>query len=85
MDEAFDQAQARVRALKKTPSNTDLLELYALYKQGSLGNCEGKRPSMLDPRGRAKFDAWSKKRGMTKEQARAKYVALVEQLETKYA
>ena len=79
-EEEFEQAQTRVKGLKKTPSNDELLELYALYKQASVGDVSGKRPGMLDLKGRAKYDAWEKRRGTDSEQARTQYVALVEKL-----
>jgi len=35
---------------------------------------------MLDPRGRAKYDAWSARKGSSAEAARAGYVALAKRL-----
>jgi len=80
----FESAQARVKALPKTPNPGELLELYALFKQGTLGDVRGARPGMLDMKGRAKFDAWEKKKGLSSEAARAAYVTLVSELERKY-
>ncbi len=77
---AFSSAQSRVKELKQTPPPAQLLELYALFKQGTMGDAKGARPGLLDMKGRAKFDAWSKKRGMAPETAQEAYVALVEQL-----
>lgn len=76
----FEDAQARVKQLSKTPSNDDLLHLYALYKQATAGDVSGSRPGMLDLKGRAKFDAWSGNKGMKKDEAMEKYVALVDKL-----
>lgn len=76
----FEDAQARAKKLTKTPSNDDLLELYALYKQGTSGDVSGSRPGMLDLKGRAKFDAWTKKKGTSKDDAMTKYVAYVDKL-----
>lgn len=80
LDQQFADAQVRVKSLTKRPSNTDLLELYALFKQGTTGDVEGKRPGMLDITGRAKFDAWAAKKGLAKDAARQKYVQLVDRL-----
>lgn len=80
----FEAAQARVKALKSTPNPGELLELYALFKQGTQGDVSGARPGMLDIKGRAKFDAWDKKKGLGKEAAQAAYVKLVAELEQKY-
>ena len=76
----FEDAQARVKNLSQAPSNESLLLLYAYYKQASVGDISGKRPGMLDMKGRAKFDAWSKVSGITTEQAMEKYVKLVDSL-----
>jgi len=78
--ERFADAQARVKTLTQAPSTDQLLELYALYKQGSSGDVDGKRPGMLDIKGRAKWDAWAGKKGQTREQAMEAYVALVDRL-----
>jgi diazepam-binding inhibitor (GABA receptor modulator, acyl-CoA-binding protein) len=80
LEERFADAQARVKTLAQAPSTDRLLELYALYKQGTSGDVDGKRPGMLDLRGRAKWDAWSTKKRMTKPQAMEAYVALVDAL-----
>jgi len=80
LQERFADAQVRVKTLTKAPSTTDLLELYALYKQASSGDVEGKRPGMLDVKGRAKYDAWAGKRGVTGEKAMESYVTLVDRL-----
>lgn len=76
----FSAAQARVKTLRHRPNNPDLLELYALFKQGTDGDVRGKRPRLMDVKGRAKFDAWAGKRGMNFDEARSEYVALVERL-----
>jgi diazepam-binding inhibitor (GABA receptor modulator, acyl-CoA-binding protein) len=80
LEERFADAQKRVKTLTRAPSTTDLLELYALYKQGSAGDVEGKRPGMLDIKGRAKYDAWAGKKGLTRAQAQEAYVGLVDKL-----
>lgn len=76
----FDEAQVKVKDLKKSPGNDKLLELYALYKQGTTGDVSGKRPGMLDVKGRAKYDAWAVRKGTSQDEAKAAYVALVEKL-----
>jgi diazepam-binding inhibitor (GABA receptor modulator, acyl-CoA-binding protein) len=84
LSDDFAAAQLRVKQLSKTPDASELLELYALFKQGTLGDVSGERPGMLDFKGRAKYDAWSGKRGGTKDGAMQSYVTLVEKLATKY-
>lgn len=76
----FEQAQKDVQTLTKRPSNDDLLDLYALYKQGSQGDVSGKRPGALNMVARAKYDAWAKLKGTSQDEAMDKYVAKVEEL-----
>lgn len=80
----FAAAQVRIKQLTKAPDASELLELYALFKQGTLGDVQGERPGMLDFKGRAKYDAWQGKRGTSKDAAMQSYVSLVEQLTKKY-
>jgi diazepam-binding inhibitor (GABA receptor modulating acyl-CoA-binding protein) len=76
----FDAAQVKVKTLSTRPSNPELLELYALFKQGSEGDVNGKRPGMMDIKGRFKYDAWASKEGMAKDKAQAAYIDLVKLL-----
>jgi acyl-CoA-binding protein len=85
LDEDFASAKTRVEKLPKTPASDELLELYSLYKQATQGDVTGSRPGMLDFKGRAKYDAWTTRRGMTKDAAQRAYVELVSRLEKKYA
>lgn len=72
----FADAQAKIKPVTGL-GNDVMLDLYALYKQASTGDATGSRPGMLDIKGRAKFDAWAKHKGMTKDAAMEKYIALV--------
>jgi acyl-CoA-binding protein len=76
----FGFAQERVKTLGRTPGPAQLLQLYALYKQGSLGDVAGERPGVLDFKGRAKYDAWAKHQGMSKSDAQNAYVKYVSEL-----
>ncbi len=80
LEDDFKAAAANVKNLSSRPSNADLLELYALFKQGSDGDCSGSRPSAFDFKGRAKFDAWAGKKGTGKEAAQQAYIDLVKKL-----
>ena len=60
--------------------DASLLELYALYKQGSEGPCSRPKPSFLDPKGRTKWKAWHDLGAMPREEARDKYVVAVRRL-----
>lgn len=83
-DVTFEAAQDKVKSLSRKPSNDELLDLYALFKQATQGDVSGKRPGLLDLRGRAKFDAWSQQRGKSSDACKAEYIVRVEQLGSKY-
>ena len=76
----FDQAVADSKNLPERPDNQTLLKLYALYKQATAGDVEGKRPGFTDMVGRAKWDAWNEIKGLGKEDAMKQYVGLIEDL-----
>jgi len=78
--QAFEAALVDVKKLTSRPSNEVFLQLYALYKQGSQGDVEGKRPGFTDMIGRAKFDAWAACKGTSSNDAMQKYVDLVKSL-----
>ena len=80
LQEQFDQALADSKNLPERPDNMTLLKIYALYKQASAGDVEGKRPGFTDMVGRAKFDAWDGLKGTAKEDAMQQYVDLIEEL-----
>ena len=79
LDDRFAAAQAKIKPVTGL-GNDQLLELYALYKQATSGDVSGSRPGMLDVKGRAKYDAWAKKKGTAKPAAMEAYIALVGRL-----
>nr|XP_046260541.1 acyl-CoA-binding protein-like isoform X1 [Scatophagus argus] len=80
----FDTAAAEVKQLKAKPTDEEMLQVYSLFKQASVGNVNTDRPGMFDFTGKAKWDAWNKQKGKSKEDATNEYINLVEQLKQKY-
>ncbi|MCF8198432.1 MAG: acyl-CoA-binding protein [Sulfuritalea sp.] len=76
----FEAAVADSKKLPERPSNDVLLQLYALYKQGTDGDVEGKRPGFTDMIGRAKYDAWAAIKGTGSDDAMTRYVELINSL-----
>jgi acyl-CoA-binding protein len=76
----FDAAVAASKNLKERPGNDTMLKLYALFKQASSGDVEGKRPGFTDMIGRAKYDAWAGVKGKSADDAMKEYTALVNSL-----
>jgi diazepam-binding inhibitor (GABA receptor modulating acyl-CoA-binding protein) len=87
MADAFETAVADSKKLTSKPGNDELLELYGLYKVATGENiAEAENPGMFDLKGKAKKKAWQKHvdEGLTQDEAKTKYVELVESLKTKY-
>jgi acyl-CoA-binding protein len=83
--EDFQASVTASQSLTKRPSNEELLELYALYKQATEGDVSGDRPGGFDFKAIAKYDAWAEKKGLSKDQAMQDYVKLVAKLKESYA
>ena len=80
LDTEFKQAFENSKNLSTRPSNDVLLEMYSLYKQGTEGDVGGERPGGFDFKAIAKYDAWSSRKGMAKEDAIKQYVDLIKKL-----
>ena len=80
LKEKFTQAAEDVKGLNDRPDNDTLLKLYALYKQGSDGDVSGPKPGFFDFVGTAKYEAWTKLKGMKCDEAMQKYVDMVRKL-----
>lgn len=76
----FESAVANSKNLTDRPDNMTLLKLYALYKQGSVGDNADKKPGFSDMVGRAKWDAWNGLKGTSNTDAMQQYVDLIESL-----
>lgn len=85
LQENFTAAVSQSKELPSRPSNEDLLQMYALFKQATDGDVSGDRPGGFDFKAIAKFNAWEEKKGMGKEQAMQDYVNLVERLKKELA
>ena len=78
---AFESALERVKTLTQRPDNATLLQLYALYKQATEGDNTTAKPSLTDLVARAKWDAWNKIKGLSRDEAMQRYADLVNSLE----
>jgi diazepam-binding inhibitor (GABA receptor modulating acyl-CoA-binding protein) len=81
----FNAAVSKSKDLTKRPSNEELLDLYALFKQATDGDVSGERPGGFDFKAIAKFDAWANKKGLSKDQAMTEYVSLMSRLQASYS
>ncbi|KAI9638145.1 acyl-CoA-binding protein [Dioszegia hungarica] len=79
---AFDKAVKTVKDLKPEgdvkPTQDDQLAFYGLFKQATEGDCTTARPGAFDFKGKYKWDAWNKNKGMSKEDAQKQYYDLLD-------
>ena len=76
----FEQAATAAKSLPQRPENETLLQLYALYKQGSSGDVSGDKPGIFDFIAGAKYEAWDKLKGTPIDSAKSQYADLVKSL-----
>lgn len=76
----FERAAQEVTQLSKAPENHMKLRLYALYKQATKGDNHQPKPGMMDFSAKVKHEAWQGLAGMSQDDARRAYIALVEEL-----
>lgn len=77
----FEDAAHQARTdLPSSLSKEVKSQIYGLYKQATEGDVTGSRPSLLQLTAQAKYDAWKKVQGMSKEDAMQQYVALIHSL-----
>jgi acyl-CoA-binding protein len=80
----FKNAAQEVHNLKVKPNDSELLELYAHYKQGTVGDVNTEKPSFFMFKDSAKWNAWNELKGVSKLQAQVNYIKIVEDLKAKY-
>ncbi|XP_036929060.1 acyl-CoA-binding domain-containing protein 7 isoform X2 [Acanthopagrus latus] len=80
----FEKIAEDVKNVKTRPSDQELLDLYGLYKQALVGDINTDRPGMLDMKGKAKWDAWNSRKGMSNDDAMSAYITLGKEVISKY-
>jgi diazepam-binding inhibitor (GABA receptor modulating acyl-CoA-binding protein) len=76
----FDAAVANSKKLAQRPDNSTLLKIYGLYKQATEGDNSSSKPGFSDMIGRAKWEAWNAQKGTSSDDARRRYVELIQSL-----
>lgn len=81
LSEHFQRATHMVHLLPTKPSDEDLLQLYGLYKQAIVGNCNTEKPTALfDIKGKRKWEAWKSNFNLSSEEAKKQYILKVQSL-----
>lgn len=80
LQEEFERASAAAKSLPERPGDDTMLQLYALFKQGSAGDVQGDKPGFFDFVGSAKYGAWEQLKGKGQDEAQQQYIDLVKKL-----
>ncbi|KAF1387909.1 hypothetical protein PFLUV_G00084810 [Perca fluviatilis] len=80
----FEKMAEDVKKVKTRPTDQELLDLYGLYKQAIVGDINSDRP-VMDLKGKAKWDAWNSRKGMSKDSAMSAYITLANEVISKYS
>ncbi|CAK9798684.1 Acyl-CoA-binding protein homolog [Anthophora quadrimaculata] len=84
LDQKFEEAAEAVKTLTKRPRDEEFLQLYGLFKQAKVGNINTAKPGVFDMKGKAKWDVWKSKEGMSQSDAKEAYITFVNTLLEKY-
>lgn len=63
LDTRFKKAAEDVNNLQSRPRDDELLNIYGLYKQATVGDCNQAKPSMFQLKEKAKYESWLSKKG----------------------
>ena len=80
LKENFEKAVIDSKLLPSKPDNDILLQLYSLYKQATEGDINIAPPAMFDFVAKAKYDAWTKLKGVGTDDVMQQYITLVDSL-----
>ncbi|XP_017280552.1 acyl-CoA-binding domain-containing protein 7 [Kryptolebias marmoratus] len=84
LEAEFKTIADNVKKVKTQPTNDELLTLYGLYKQAIVGDVNTDKPGMMDPTGKAKWEAWESRKGMSKDDAMSSYITHAKEVIGKY-
>ena len=76
----FKTSQVIVTKLTSAPTDDQKLQLYALFKQVTVGPCNTPRPGMFDFKAKAKWEKWNSVKDMSPADAEKEYCTLVQKL-----
>ncbi|KAL0324113.1 UNVERIFIED_CONTAM: Acyl-CoA-binding protein [Sesamum calycinum] len=79
-EEEFEEHCAKAKTLPQNTTNENLLILYGLFKQATVGKINTSRPGMFNMKDRAKWDAWKAVEGKSQDEAMGDYITKVKQL-----
>jgi diazepam-binding inhibitor (GABA receptor modulating acyl-CoA-binding protein) len=81
----FDSDYGGQTLLWSTEQTNIVLEMYALFKQATVGDVNVPQPWMIDVVSFRKWGVWSSLQGMSKEQAMLKYINRAKELLSRHS
>ncbi|ODV96053.1 hypothetical protein PACTADRAFT_49471, partial [Pachysolen tannophilus NRRL Y-2460] len=80
VSQEFTDKAKTVSELSKRPNDDELLKLYGLYKQATVGDNTTEKPGMFDFKGKFKWEAWNNEKGISQEEAEKQYIEFADQM-----
>ena len=80
IEKEFQKYSQEIKKIKTKPSDKDLLILYGLYKQSTIGDCNTKKPGFLQFKEKSKWESWNSYKGKNKEESMKEYIKKVKEL-----
>ena len=81
---SFQQAQHTLKSFRKRPNDEELLHIYGLYKQATVGDCNLPEPGFFQFKEKQKWTAWNQKRGLQQNTAKQSYIDFINQISSTY-
>lgn len=85
VSQLFEEKAKAVNELPTKPDTDELLKLYALYKQATVGDNTKEKPGIFNMKDRYKWDAWEELKGKSQDDAEKEYIEFVDELIAKYS
>lgn len=63
LEQEFKKAAEDISNLKTRPADEQLLDIYGLFKQATVGDCDQPKPGVFQLKEKAKHEFWLKKKG----------------------
>lgn len=83
-DYFFNKAQREIRKLLGRPTDDELLLIYGLFKQATIGDNYNSKPAGVWFKETRKWEAWNNQRDKAQNTAKQEYIEAVEFLIGKY-
>lgn len=77
VEKKFNRAAQYLATIVGTVDQGTLLEIYGLFKQSTVGDCNTAKPGMFSLQAKAKWNAWNVLKGLSSVEAMEKYAAKI--------